>query len=65
MWLFDEFELREGIPNAFQSLLTNNMEWRAELDGLPFTMLSLEDVTKLGVAVQGGRSLYCFEPNGW
>ena len=29
VWLSEEQEIREGIVNAFQSLLSDNQEWRA------------------------------------
>ena len=41
--------MREGISNAFQSLLSNNMDWRAEIEGLSFTSLNSEEVGSLEV----------------
>ena len=47
VWISDELELREGISNAFQSWLLDDMAWRAEIDGLPFATLSLEEANSL------------------
>ena len=47
VWLFAERELREGISHAFQTLLTDNLSWRAELDGLFFFTLNLNDSRNL------------------
>ena len=47
VWISDELELREGISNAFQSWLSDDMAWKAEIDGLPFATLSLEEANSL------------------
>ena len=47
VWLFEERELREGISRAFQTLLTDNLSWRAELDGLSFSTLNPNDARNL------------------
>ena len=47
VWLSEERELREGISHAFQTLLTDNLSWRAELDGLSFSTLNLNDARNL------------------
>ena len=41
--------MREGISNAFQSLFSDNMDWRAEIDGLPFASLNPEEASSLEV----------------
>ena len=43
----EESELREGISHAFETLLTDNMSWRAELDGLSFSTLNPNDARNL------------------
>ena len=35
-WVTKDFELRQGIVEAFKSVLTNTGEWRASLDDLSF-----------------------------
>ena len=45
--LSEERELREGISHAFQTLLTDNLSWRAELDGLSFSTLNPNDARNL------------------
>ena len=47
MWLSEERELRDGISHAFQTLLTNNLSWRAKLDGLSFSTLNPNDARNL------------------
>ena len=49
VWFSEERELREGISHAFQTLLTGNMSWRAELYGLFFSTLNLNDARNLEV----------------
>ena len=40
-WFSGEQEIREGVSNAFKLLLTKNLEWRANIDGLSFEALDL------------------------
>ena len=42
-WLFGKQEIRERVANAFKSLLNESMEWRANIEGLPFMALTLEE----------------------
>ena len=46
-WNSDELELRKGIFDAFQAWLSDDMAWRAEIDGLPFSTLSPEGASRL------------------
>ena len=46
-WISDELELRKGIPDAFQAWLSDDMAWRAEIDGLPFSTLSPKETSSL------------------
>ena len=46
-WISDELELREGINDACQAGLFDDLAWRAEIDGLPFATLSPEEVGNL------------------
>lgn len=41
--MIEDQDNREGIINAFQSFLTEQMEWRADIGGLPFNSLSEEE----------------------
>ena len=41
--------MREGISNAFQSLFSDNMDWRAEIDGMSFASLNPEKAGSLEV----------------
>ena len=47
--LTEEQETREGVAHAFQQFISDKMEWRAELDGLTFSALNLEEVGSLEV----------------
>ena len=49
VWLTEDQEMREGISNAFQSLFLDNMDWRAEIDGLSFASLNPEEAGSLEV----------------
>ena len=42
VWVTAETELRQGIVQAFKTVLTNTGEWRASLDGLSFPKLNEE-----------------------
>ena len=46
-WISDEIELREGIDDTCQAWLSDNLAWRAEINGLPFATLSLEEAGNL------------------
>lgn len=37
MWVTEEANLKQGVVNAFQSLLSKKGDWRASLDGLSFS----------------------------
>ena len=53
VWISDELELREGISNAFQSWLSDDKAWRAEIDGLPFVTLSPEEASSVELPFRG------------
>ncbi|XP_034697243.1 uncharacterized protein LOC117923106 [Vitis riparia] len=46
-WLTEENDIREGIANAFKTLLSNPGEWRPSVSGLQFEMLEPLDVSAL------------------
>ena len=46
-WISDELKLRKGILDAFQAWLSDDMAWRAEIDGLPFSTLSPKETSSL------------------
>ena len=46
-WISGEQEIREGVVTAFKSLLNESMGWRANIEGLPFVALTLEEATSL------------------
>ena len=39
-WLEEEGEVREGVVNAFQQLLSEDQSWKADIDGLQLQRLS-------------------------
>ena len=39
-WLEEEREVREGVVNAFQQLLSEDQSWKADIDGLQLQRLS-------------------------
>ena len=47
VWFYEESELREGISHAIKTLLTDNLSWRAKIDGLSFSTLSPNDARNL------------------
>ena len=47
VWISDELKLRKGIAYAWQAWLSDDMAWRAEIDGLPFATLSPEEASSL------------------
>ena len=49
VWLIEDQEMREGISNAFQSLFLDNMDRRAEIDGLSFASLNPKEAISLEV----------------
>ena len=49
LWLTEDQEIREGVSNAFQPFLSDNWEWRAEIDNLSFATLNLEEARRLEV----------------
>ena len=46
-WLTKENDIREGIANAFKTLLSNPGEWRPSVSGLQFEMLEPLDANAL------------------
>ena len=47
VWLSKDLKIREGISKAFQSLLIDNLGWRAELDRLDFATPSPNEARNL------------------
>ena len=48
--LENEAEIKEGLVNAFQNLLSTLDCWRPPLLGLPFNVIESEEATKLDEA---------------
>ncbi|RVW60790.1 LINE-1 reverse transcriptase-like [Vitis vinifera] len=46
-WLTKDQEVREGIVNAFQNLLSEEPEWRADIEGLHLNQLNLREAEDL------------------
>ena len=46
-WLLEEQEIRKGIANAFQSLLSKDMGWKADIGNLQFDQISLQEAENL------------------
>ena len=46
-WLTEEEELRQGVVEAFKTLLSDTGEWRASLDGLSFQRINEEEAARL------------------
>ncbi|RVW91414.1 putative mitochondrial protein [Vitis vinifera] len=40
VWLSEEQEVREGVANAFQQLLSENSDWKADIEGLHLKQIS-------------------------
>ena len=47
VWVTEDQEVIEGAASAFQSLLSDNMVWRVEINDLPFATLSSEEARSL------------------
>ena len=46
-WLLEEQEIREGIANAFQNLLSEDMGWKADIGRLQFDQISQQEAENL------------------
>ena len=49
VWVTEEAEMRQGIMEAFKTLLLDTWEWRASIDGLSFQRISEEEVASLEI----------------
>ena len=47
VWHMDGQDLQQGIVNAFQSLLTDPRDWRANMEGLSFSKLEDQEAVRL------------------
>ena len=47
VWHMDGQDLQQGIVNAFQSLLTDPVDWRANMEGLIFSKLEDQEAVRL------------------
>ena len=47
VWHLDGQDLQQGIVNAFQSLLTDPVDWRANMEGLIFSKLEDQEAVRL------------------
>ncbi|RVX23652.1 Transposon TX1 uncharacterized 149 kDa protein [Vitis vinifera] len=46
-WLVEEQEVREGVVNSFQQLLTEDMGWQADIGSIPVGCISQQDAESL------------------
>ncbi|WJZ84046.1 hypothetical protein VitviT2T_003674 [Vitis vinifera] len=46
-WLLEEQEIREGIASTFQSLLSEDMGWKADIGGLRLDQISQQEAETL------------------
>ena len=49
VWNNEKEEFRQGIMNAYKTLLSDPEEWRASPDGLDFSRLAKSDTAKMEV----------------
>ena len=47
VWITEEIEMKQGIVEAFKSLLSETEEWRASIDGLSFQTINEEEAARL------------------
>ncbi|RVW55650.1 LINE-1 retrotransposable element ORF2 protein [Vitis vinifera] len=47
VWLTEEKDVREGVANAFQHLLTENSDWKADIEGLQLEQLNQQEAENL------------------
>ena len=47
--------MREGIARTFQTLLTDNLDRRTEIDGLPFSTLNPDEARSLELPFREGE----------
>ena len=47
VWLTEEQDVREGVANAFHQLLSENSDWKADIEGLHLDLLSLQESESL------------------
>ena len=47
VWLTEEQDVREGVANAFHQLLSENSEWKTDIEGLQLNHLSAQEVESL------------------
>ncbi|RVW21357.1 hypothetical protein CK203_106329 [Vitis vinifera] len=47
VWLNEEKDVREGVANAFQHLLTENSDWKADIEGLQLEQLNQQEAENL------------------
>ena len=47
VWLTEEKDVREGVVNAFQYLLTENSDWKADIERLQLEQISQQEADNL------------------
>ena len=47
VWLTEEKDVREGVVNAFQHLLTENSDWKADIERLQLEQLNQQEAENL------------------
>ena len=47
MWLTEEQEVREGVANTFQQLLSESSDWKADIGGLQLKQISQQEAELL------------------
>ena len=46
VWIIEEIEQKQGIVEAFKSLMSETGEWRASIDGLSFQTINEDEAAR-------------------
>ncbi|RVW87618.1 hypothetical protein CK203_041149 [Vitis vinifera] len=57
-WLLEEQEIRKGIANAFQNMLSEDMGWKADIGRLQFDQISQQEAENLESPLQRMKSMW-------
>ena len=57
VWLLEEQEVREGVANAYQQMLSEDSGWKADIGRLQLDQISQQEVENLEISFLKMRSI--------
>ena len=64
-WLVEEQEVREEVVKSFQQMLTEDMDWKADIGSIQMDCISWQEVESLEIPFAEIEILFGIDGNEW